>query len=326
MVVVHPKNLIDKYISEGWWDNVTLIDRFKRNVRIAPDRIAVVDPPNKKDLVGYEPERLTYRELAKRVDRAASFLLDKGIFKDSCVAVQLPNTVELIIAYLAIWRAAAFISPLPMQWREHELRSVFRILMPKAFIVAETFKDFDHVEMAKKLQKEYQSVENVVGFSEWHRVCTEYEIRSDLDEATSMLDANDIAVIQWTSGTEAEPKACPMTHNNWGFLRFFYSEKYGGILRDGDVIMNPAPIVNMTGIGVGFIPWILCAGTFVLHHPFDPLIFMRQLVEEKVNFTLAVPAVVVAVLKHPASEMLDLSNLRYFAQGAAAPPPGLSSS
>jgi len=46
-VVVHPKNVIDKYVSESWWDNVKLIERFKRNVRIAPDRIAV-DPPNKK--------------------------------------------------------------------------------------------------------------------------------------------------------------------------------------------------------------------------------------------------------------------------------------
>jgi acyl-CoA synthetase (AMP-forming)/AMP-acid ligase II len=321
VVVLHPKYVIDKYVSEGWWDNVTLIERFKRSVRRVPDRIAVVDPPNKKDLVGYEPERLTYKELAERVDRAASFLLDKGVFKDACVAVQLPNTIELIIAYLATWRVAAFVSPMPMRWREHELRTVFRIVMPKVFITAETFKGFDHLEMAKKLQSECQSIEHVIGFSEWYKACTEYKIRNDLDEATSMLNANDVAVVQWTSGTEAEPKACPMTHNNWGFLRFFYDEKYGGILRDGDVIMNPAPVVNMTGIGVGLIPWIMCAGTFVLHHPFEPLIFALQLVKEKVNFTLAVPAVVVAMLKHPAIEKLDLSNLRYFAQGAAAPPP-----
>jgi len=321
MVVLHSKQVIDKYVSEGWWDNVTLIERFKRNVRRAPKRIAVVDPPNKKDLVGYEPERLTYEELAERVDRAASFLLDKGVFKDTCVAVQLPNTIELIIAYLATWRAAACITTMPMQWREHELRAVFGITMPKVFITAETFKGFNHLEMAKKLQAEYPSIEHVVGFSEWHKASTEYRIRNDLDEVTSMLDANDVANIQWTSGTEAEPKACPLTHNNWSFIRFLYDEKYGGILKDGDVILNPSPIVNMTGIGVGLIPWIMVTGTLVLHHPFDPLIFVRQLVEEKVNFTLAVPTVVVEILKHPALAKLDLSHLRYFAQGAAAPPP-----
>ncbi len=80
-------------------------------------------------------------------------------------------------------------------------------------------------------------------------------------------------------------------------------------------------IVNMTGISVGLIPWIMSAGTLVLHHPFNPLIFVRQLVEEKVNFTLAVPTVVVDILKHPVLEKLDLSHLRYFAQGGAAPPP-----
>ncbi|MEM4523320.1 MAG: hypothetical protein QW738_08935 [Nitrososphaeria archaeon] len=54
-----------------------------------------------------------------------------------------------------------------------------------------------------------------------------------------------------------------------------------------------------------------------LHHPFEPLLFVQQLISEKVNFTLAVPAVVVAILKHPATAQIDLSSLRYFAQGAA---------
>ncbi|MGP3667730.1 MAG: class I adenylate-forming enzyme family protein [Candidatus Bathyarchaeota archaeon] len=323
MVVLHTKDQIDKYAKEGWWDNITLIQRFKNNVKKNPKRIAVVDPPNKKDLVGYEPERVTYEKLNEMVDRAASFMLDKGIFKDCCVLVQLPNVVELVVAYLASWRASAFISPVPMQWREHELKHVCRITLPKMFIAAELFKGYTHLDMAKRLQEEFPSIKHVISFSEWRNVCKNYNIRKDLDEATLMLNANDVAIIEWTSGTEAEPKACPMTHNNWGFLRFLYDgENYeGGILKDGDVIMNPAPLVNMTAIGVGLVPWIMCSGTFVLHHPFEPLLFVQQLISEKVNFTLAVPAVVVAILKHPAAAQIDLSSLRYFAQGAAPPPP-----
>ncbi|MEM3795310.1 MAG: class I adenylate-forming enzyme family protein [Thermoprotei archaeon] len=321
-MIVHPKDYIDKYRAKGFWDDLTLIERFERNARINGKRVALVDPPNKKELVGFEQERVSYDELSDMVDRLASYLLDVGVFKDDCILVQLPNTVELIVTYLAAWRVSAFISPVPMQWREHELAQACRILEPKVFIVADSFKGFNHAELGKKLQNMFPSIRHIITFSKLHEISKNYRIREDVDEASSYLNPNDIAVIQWTSGTEVDPKACPLTHNNWSYLRFLYDSRYkGGLLKDGDVIMNPAPIVNMTGIGVGLVPWIMCSGTFVLHHPFYPEIFAKQLLEENVNFTLAVPAVVVALLKHPIASGLKFEKLRYFAQGSAAPPP-----
>ncbi|MHB8360908.1 MAG: AMP-binding protein [Thermoplasmataceae archaeon] len=84
-------------------------------------------------------------------------------------------------------------------------------------------------------------------------------------------------------------------------------------------MMNPAPLVNMTGIGVGVIPWILMSGTLVLHHPFDATTYFKQLVQEKVNFTLAVPAVAMGMLKHPDVDKFDLSSVKHFAQGSSRP-------
>ncbi len=219
-----------------------------------------MDAPNKEDLVGVKPERISYAELDEMAYRLASFLLDNGVFKDSGVLVQLPNTLELIATYFAVWRASAFISPVPMQWRGHELRHVCRVLQPSIFITADAFKGYSHREMAARLKDEFPSIKKVVTFSELYEVCRNYPVREDVDEASEYCNANDVAVVQWTSGTEAEPKACPLTHNNWGFLRFLYDgENYsGGLLSDGDVIMNPAPIVNMTGVGVGLIPWLHC--------------------------------------------------------------------
>jgi acyl-CoA synthetase (AMP-forming)/AMP-acid ligase II len=228
----------------------------------------------------------------------------------------------LVVTYLAAWRVAAAVSPVPVQWRAHELAYVLGLTGARAFIVARTFKDFDHLEMARKLQAAHASLEHVVPFDTFHDEMAGHALREDLDEATARLDANDIAVIQWTSGTEAEPKACPMSHNNWGFARFIYCPEFkGGVLEDGSILMNPAPLVNMTCIGVGLVPWILISGTFVLHHPFEPLLFMRQLIEEGVNFTLAVPAMAVGILKHPAVDAFDLGKLKYLAQGSAPPAP-----
>jgi acyl-CoA synthetase (AMP-forming)/AMP-acid ligase II len=321
MVILVSKWLAEKYSKEGWWDNRTLVGTFLDNVSKNQDRTAIVDPPNKEDLVGIKPERINYRELNERVDRLSSFFLRKGLVKDGVVIIQLPNINELLTTYLAVWRLGGIISPVPMQWRAHELVSVVETTKAWAY-VSTKFKDFDHLDMVKNLRTENSPITNLFSLAEIRNAMINEPVSPDLDSLTDSIQGDDVAVVEWTSGTEKEPKACPMSHNNWGFLRFFYrSEFKGGILSDGAVIMNPAPLVNMTGIGVGIVPWLMVAGTFVLHHPFDPVLYLRQLVSEKVNFTLAPPAVAVAMLKHPDVDKFDLSATEFFVQGSAPPPP-----
>jgi len=153
VVVLHSKDVINKYVSEGWWDNITLIERFKRNVLKNPERLAVVDPPNKKDITGLAPERLTYFELYERVKRGASYLLDHGVFKDKIVLVQFPNTIELVLAYLSIWKASTIISPIPLQWRKYEVKKVCNIIKPYTYMLIERYKDFDYLSMSKELME-----------------------------------------------------------------------------------------------------------------------------------------------------------------------------
>ncbi|MFP3230009.1 MAG: class I adenylate-forming enzyme family protein [Caldisphaera sp.] len=320
MVVLHSKDVINKYVSEGWWDNITLIERFKRNVLKNPERLAVVDPPNKKDITGLAPERLTYFELYERVKRGASYLLDHGVFKDKIVLVQFPNTIELVLAYLSIWKASTIISPIPLQWRKYEVKKVCNILKPYTYMLIERYKDFDYLSMSKELmENECSSIKNIITLSQWSEITKNYKIRDDINE--TYLDGNDIATIAWTSGTETDPKAAPLTHNNWGFLRFLYDgNKYpGAILNDGEVIAVSSPLINMAAIGVGLVPWIIISGTLVLHNPFDPVIFYNQLINEGVTFTLMVPAIVVSLLKQGLFN--QRLKLKYLAQGAAPPPP-----
>lgn len=321
MISTYPDDLKGRYLKDGWWDDRTLIGIFLENASRNPDRVAIADPPNKVELVGLDPEKLTYSEVSQRVDRLASYFLEIGVSKDSVVIVQLPNISELLVSYLAAWRVGASVSPVPMQWRGHELRKVASVTKGTVYL-STTFKKFDHIEMMRLIADEFPSLKYLVSLSELRDVMIEHSVNPKLEAHTANLKGEDVAVIQWTSGTEKEPKACPMTHNNWGFLRFFYRNEYrGGILKDGDIVMNPAPLVNMTGIGVGVVPWIMIAGTFVLHQPFDPSIYFRQLIGDKVNFTLAVPAVAVAMLKHPDVDKFDLGATKVFLQGSAPPPP-----
>ncbi len=96
------------------------------------------------------------------------------------------------------------------------------------------------------------------------------------------------------------------------------SQEPAGIL-PGDVLLTAGPLVNMGAVGTIFIPWIVLGGTMVLHHPFNPVVFMSQIARERVNYTLLVPAVINMIAKHPQVDTFDLSSVRTITVGSAPP-------
>ena len=139
-----------------------------------PDTLCLVDPPNKEALVGLKPERLTFRELDRAVDAVAEGLLAKGIKKDDIIMVQLPNCWELAMLYLAITRAGALISPMPMQWRQSEIEYIARMTEARAFITVEEFGGFKHKEMVEKLQTKFPPSKTSSPWprsGRWQRAC-----------------------------------------------------------------------------------------------------------------------------------------------------------
>ena len=124
---MHGAARVADYTRRGWWTDETVQQLFADQVRTRGAALAVVDPPNKAELVDLPPRRLSWAELGEQVDRLAATLLDYGIGEGDVLAVQLPNIAELVIAYLAAWRVRAIVSPLPVQYRRHELESLGRV-------------------------------------------------------------------------------------------------------------------------------------------------------------------------------------------------------
>ena len=305
-MILHSEELIREYTEKGYWGNTTLLDIFYENAKKHPDREAVVDPPNREELVGGKPERISYSKLLKAVNSVAAELQDVGVGKDSIVLVQLPNVWELAMLYLAIAKAGGIISPMPMQWRQRELSYIAKLTGSKHYITVEEFKGFRHADVGKEFVENVILLEDVRDFSRTGRKPEDVEI-----------DANEIFTICWTSGTEADPKGCPLSHNNWLWAAKNLARVFG--VQEGDRQLCVAPLVNMTAIGVNYISWLYTAGTLVLHHPFNPEICLKQLVEENINFTILVPAVLAMILKYPGIENYDLSKVRTITTGSAPP-------
>src|SRR5690242_8028718 len=118
---LHPPERVADYTARGWWSSDTMDALLRAQVARQPDRIAVLDPANKQSLVGTPPRRLTWGELDAEVNRLAQVLLEQGVSQGDVLAVQLPNTVELVVAYLAAWRIGLIVTPFPVQYREHEI-------------------------------------------------------------------------------------------------------------------------------------------------------------------------------------------------------------
>lgn len=313
-MILASEKMIQEWTEKGAWGTKTLIDYFKEHVGKDPDKVCLVDPLNKEDLVGLKPERLTYKELDRAVDATAEGLIAKGIKKDDIVMVQLPNCWELAMLYLAIARAGALISPMPMQWRISELEYITRLTEAKAFITVEEFGGFKHKEMGEKLQSKHTSLQYVITLPEI-REMSKGEITGKLDSIH--IDANDVFTLCWSSGTEAEPKGCPLSHNNWLWQAIFCYET--APIEPGDNLITAGPLVNMASVGTVYVEWLKGGGKLVLHHPFDGPTFIKQLITEEIHYTLLVPAIVNALLKHPMVDQFDLSKMRAITIGAAPP-------
>jgi acyl-CoA synthetase (AMP-forming)/AMP-acid ligase II len=276
-----------------------------------PTRTAIVDPLNKEALLGVPPERMTYADLGRAVDGMATALVTSGLEKDDIVLVQLPNCWELAMLYLAVAKAGGIISPVPTQWRSKELNYVAGLTQAKAIITMESFHGFSHIAMAKEVQGKNPSIKHVFAYDDVVRMIRE---TPDPTLAQIPVHGNDLFTLCWTSGTEAQPKGCPLSHNNW---RCQCSIVTGAGVFPGDNQLTAGPLVNMGSVGTVMVPWLMVGGTMVLHHPFDPMLLLKQMVEEKINYTLLVPAVVNLILKHPVASQFDLSSIRSLTVGSA---------
>jgi acyl-CoA synthetase (AMP-forming)/AMP-acid ligase II len=317
-----PPERVAEYRRKGWWKGQTVDALVREAVAARAGEEGLVDAPNRQALVGSAPQRLTYAQADARVDAMAHAFAALGVGRGEVVATQLPNLVEGVLAFLACARMGAILSPVAMAYRGHELRQILPTVSPKIYLTEGVFHGVDHAAMVQDLKAAGETDVQVVTLGAEapagaHR----------LDDLTAQapagpfptpadLDAAEALTVCWTSGTEAVPKGVPRHHDHWVVNGEALVEAAG--LHPGDTILNPFPLINIAAIGGMVMTWLVCQGRLVQHHPFDLPIFLGQMQDEGVAYTVAPPPVLNMLLQNEALlSAADLSQLRCLGSGSA---------
>ena len=315
-MILNPQERIDEYTSRGWWGTRRIQDWFDDNLRTRPDTEALIDAPNRADFIDGAPRRLTWRALAAEADMYATAFLELGLTGDDIVCVQLPNCVELPAVYLACLRLGIVVTPVPVQYREHELEHILGITQPRAIVTAARILHHDHAAMMRGLAARHPSVHTVLAIDALPRWEADGD-RIAQHEREHPTGANDVFTICWTSGTEGVPKGVPRSHNEW--LAIPENIILSGGLKPGCHLLNAFPLVNMAGIAGQFLPWLLTGAKLVMHHPFNLGIFLTQVKDEAIDYTVAAPAILATLAQNP-DLMAGLEGSRLRAIGSGGGP------
>ncbi len=308
-MITTDQDRITALTATGSWGTDTLHSLLKRHAETQPQRLAVKDQPKRESLTGEASRSLSWLELNYASDNLARLLQAAGLGEDDRIIIQLPNVCELLVVYYAISKMGAIASPVPVQYGSHELQHMAQALDAAAMITISRFKDSELAADARSALPEVK----VLAFGE--------ELQLDVRGAEPFAfdvadDPNRVVTICWTSGTTGTPKGVPRSHNMW--MASGRATASAGDYRSDDKLLCPFPMVNMSALGGFVFPAALHGCSIVMHHPLDPPLFLQQMQEEKISFTIVPPALLNQLAKSPDMwNQYDFSALRRVGSGSA---------
>ncbi|MGB5218335.1 MAG: AMP-binding protein [Smithella sp.] len=181
----------------------TLVDALNWHVEHHPDRPHIRLYSDEDD-----GETITYRELADGARAAAAGLQEKGLLPGEAVSIMLPTSREYFLTFLGILLAGGIPVPIYPPFRMNQLEDHLRrhsaILNncgAKIMVIIPEAKRF-----AQVLKAQVESMHTLVTFPELTAGKTAY---------VNFIPAmNDIAFLQYTSGSTGNPKGVVLTHAN----------------------------------------------------------------------------------------------------------------
>jgi AMP-binding enzyme len=273
---------------------ITLSELFHYAARRRPEALALADPPNRGDIAGGKPRRLSYAEADRAVAAIAARLRGMGLPTDAVVGIQLPNVVENALTVLGVLRAGMIAAPLPLLWRRAEAVTALARVGAKALITCGRIGANDYGQFALQTAAEVFSIRYVCGFGKdlpdgvvsfedlFAKSSSAHLL--PLDRARDNAAAH-VAVVTFDVGKKGlVPVARTHSELFAGGLAAILESR---LAPEANILSALLP-ASFAGLSLTLLPWLFSGGTLVLHHPFDPDLLAWQWREDRCT-ALVVP-------------------------------------
>jgi fatty-acyl-CoA synthase len=294
--------------------------------------------PGNEALV-FGDRRLTYEQLHAEVRAFGKGLLALGVTKGSKVAVMLANRPEFVVAAYGATLIGAVAVPVSTLAAADERDYILghcdaSLLVTQASLVDRRFVDeliADHpdigdAEPGRIAVARFPHLRRIVcvGPVPGHRSVEGWEdvvaagTRVDdavLDAAAASVVPSDDALIIYTSGTTAHPKAVLHRQRGPVVQSWRWREQLG--LDPSDRVWSPFPFFWTAGLAFVLGGTLACGACFVCQEAFDAGEALELLERERITTVHTFPHSAAALVEHEDAHKRDLSSLRRVAQDSA---------
>lgn len=277
--------------------------------------------PNVEAIVDVATDRrFTFREVDDRANAIANALLARGIKKGDRVAILMMNSVEFFDSFVALAKIGAI--SVPLNWRlvASELTFILQDAGAVGLIYGGEFAEVVADIHSRDGKTDVSLWIESAADSERQLFAEAYDdvLASGSSAAPEITASGDDDVfIMYTSGTTGLPKGALHSHDTMTWALASANATFDLRLKDRFSIVLP-----MYHIGA-LLPVTLTAyagATAVLMREFNPKLMWDLIESEKINLTLAVPAMLNFMLTVPDFDKTDLSSLRLIMSGASPVP------
>lgn len=252
-------------------------------------------------------------ELEERTRRKAAQLRAAGLEPGDRFVLSAVSSVELVVAYISALRAGLVALPLNTAYTQTEVQRIVRDAAPAAAAVDDDERGRWITEAA----------------ADPDRPPTIHGIQLDLPQtradATPEIDAaqaDDPALLVYTSGTTGRPKGALLTHGN--LLASATGVNLAWRWEPEDCLLLTLPLFHLHGLGVG-LNGSLCAGAaFSLRPKFDLDDVVEQCAAGGPSLFFGVPAMYQRLASGGESTLGPLRRLRLLVSGSAPLPAALA--
>jgi long-chain acyl-CoA synthetase len=258
----------------------------------------------------------TYSELGGQIERAAEGLRLLGVQKGDRVALVLPNCPQHVVAFYAVLRLGAVVVEHNPLYTPRELRHQFedheaRIAIVWNNVVA-TLQDFPtdvaveaiisvditrgmplltrallRLPIAKARKSRTALTTKVRGTISWQGLLKS----APIDEHISRPESNDLALIQYTSGTTGRPKGAMLTHLNLATNAAQARAWVPAVTRGSAVVYAVLPMFHAYGLTLCLTFAMSMGARLVLFPKFDPELVLAVIKKRPATFLPAVPPI-----------------------------------